>query len=53
MMTNTKQESRTAATVTAQDGEVSRIRRIWQWLTGASLSVDEIVRMTLLYTEIL
>ena len=29
------------------------IRKIWKWLTGASLSADEIVRMTLLYTEIL
>ena len=29
------------------------IRKIWNWLTGASLSADEIIRMTLLYTEIL
>lgn len=29
------------------------IRRIWKWLTGFSLSADEIVRMSLLYTEIL
>lgn len=29
------------------------IRKIWNWLTGASLNADEIVRMTLLYTEIL
>ena len=29
------------------------IRKIWHWLTGASLSADEIVRMTLLYTEII
>ena len=29
------------------------IRKIWNWLTGFSLSADEIVRMTLLYTEII
>lgn len=29
------------------------IRRIWNWLTGYSLSPDEVVRMTLLYSEIL
>ena len=29
------------------------IRRIWIWLTGYSLSSDEVIRMTLLYTEIL
>ena len=29
------------------------IRRIWNWLTGYSLSSDEVIRMALLYTEIL
>ena len=29
------------------------IRRIWNWLTGYSLSADEVIRMTLLYSEIL
>lgn len=29
------------------------IRRIWNWLTNYSLSADEVIRMTLLYTEIL
>ncbi len=29
------------------------IRRIWKWLTGYSLSSDEVIRMALLYTEIL
>ena len=29
------------------------IRRFWNWLTGYSLSSDEIVRMTLFYSEIL
>ena len=29
------------------------IQRIWNWLTGYSLSSDEVIRMTLLYTEIL
>ena len=29
------------------------IRKIWHWLTNYSLSTDEIVRMMMLYTEIL
>lgn len=51
-MSNTK-ERRIAATNPAQGRTGSRIRRIWKWLTGASLSADEIVRMTLLYSDIL
>lgn len=42
----------TAATVEAQKTEPVTAR-IWRWLTGYSLSPDEVVRMTLLYTEIL
>ena len=51
-MSNTK-ERRIAATNPAQGRTGSRIRRIWNWLTGYSLSSDEIVRMTLIYSEIL
>lgn len=29
------------------------IRRIWRWLTGYQLNPDEVIRMTLLYSEIL
>lgn len=29
------------------------IKRLWGWLTGYSLSSDEVVRMTLIYSEIL
>jgi hypothetical protein len=28
-------------------------KRLWGWLTGYSLSADEVVRMTLIYSEIL
>lgn len=53
MMTNMTQKGRAAATAPAQEGRSSTIRKVWRWLTGASLSADEIVRMTMLYTEIL
>ena len=52
MMNNT-QDSRIAATMPATDGDSGMLRKIWNWLTGYSLSSDEIVRMTLLYSEIL
>ena len=29
------------------------IKRLWGWLTGYSLSADEVIRMTLIYSEIL
>ena len=53
MMNTATQESRVAATMPAQDRTDGLIRRIWHWLTGYSLSSDEVIRMTLLYTEIL
>ena len=53
MMNNTTTESRIAATMTAQDRKPGMIRKIWNWLTGYSLSSDEVIRMTLLYSEIL
>ena len=53
MMNNSTMDCRTAAPVPAQNGRGSLIRKVWNWLTGYSLSADEVVRMTLLYTEIL
>ena len=52
-MNHARQESRAAATVPTQEGRSRIIRKVWNWLTGYSLSADEIVRMSLLYTEIL
>lgn len=53
MMNTATQDGRIAATMPAQDRTGGLIRRIWNWLTGYSLSSDEVIRMTLLYTEIL
>ena len=53
MMNTATQKRRIAATMPAQDGKGGMIRRIWKWLTNYSLSSDEVIRMTLLYTEIL
>ena len=52
-MNNSTKECRPAATGPAQDGRDSMIRKVWRWLTGYSLSTDEVIRMTLLYSEIL
>ena len=52
-MNNITTPSRIAATMPAQDRAPGIIRKIWNWLTGYSLSSDEVIRMTLLYTEIL
>lgn len=53
MTNNPAKDSRAAASVPAQDGRVGVLRKVWRWLTGYSLSADEVIRMTLLYTEIL
>ena len=52
-MNNITTPSRIDATMPAQDRAPGIIRKIWNWLTGYSLSSDEVIRMTLLYTEIL
>lgn len=52
-MNNITTPSRIAATMPAQDRAPGMIRKIWNWLTGYSLSSDEVIRMTLLYSEIL
>ena len=53
MMNNATTESRIAATMPAHNRKPGMIRKIWNWLTGYSLSSDEVIRMTLLYSEIL
>ena len=29
------------------------IKRIWQWLTGATLSPDEVIRQTILFVDLI
>lgn len=54
MMNMNRQKNRqTAATVSAWESGARAVRRVWRWLTAYNLSPDEVIRMSLLYTEIL